>query len=237
MQRWKFLIVTTTLVMGLLACHSSFAQSVAGCGVGNQDSTCLGRVNAAPQAAPTCSTADGWTTVASAQWIGSQYSAPQCSYQAPPACPAGYTETSAPAWTGAAWTAPGCAAPSPPVSQSTEEAACVTAWEASSADMLFLVPRSTVSGPLNGNGMDQYNNLIQVEETIGFIYSGNGIIQGTAPSTSTSNDLFYINYEFGAPWFFCWVASGTNNVIALGSAGWCSPNGGTVNCGGGGVGN
>jgi len=121
MQRWKFLIVTTTLVMGLLACHSSFAQSVAGCGVGNQDSTCLGRVNAAPQAAPTCSTAAGWTTVASAQWIGSGYSAPQCNYQAPPSCPAGDITTSSALWDGSEWVGLGCQAPAPqPPAYSTQ---------------------------------------------------------------------------------------------------------------------
>ncbi len=115
MRRWRFALVVVTLVTGIFAGHSAFAQSAAGCGAGNQDSTCLGRVTAAPQTPPACSTAAGWTTVAPAQWIGSQYSAPQCNYQAPPPpCPDGDTTTSPASWNGSEWIGPTCAAPPPP---------------------------------------------------------------------------------------------------------------------------
>lgn len=84
------------------------------CSYGYQDSTCTVGLARAPAPAPTCPADPGWTTVASAQWIGSQYSAPQCNYQAPPTCPGGFTETSAPVWNGSSWTGLGCQPTIPP---------------------------------------------------------------------------------------------------------------------------
>jgi hypothetical protein len=81
------------------------------CAYGNQDSTCVPTISAGWQAAPTCSSAPGWTTVAGATWIGSQYTAPQCNYQAAPTCPTGYNETSAPYWNGYQWVGIGCSLP------------------------------------------------------------------------------------------------------------------------------
>jgi len=115
MRQLRFVLLIITIATGLFSGHSAFAQSAAGCGAGNQDSTCLGRVTATPRTPPTCSTAAGWTTVVPAQWIGSQYSAPQCNYQAPPSpCPDGDTTTSPASWNGSQWVDPVCAAPAPP---------------------------------------------------------------------------------------------------------------------------
>ncbi|MBB5428811.1 hypothetical protein OKW33_006331 [Paraburkholderia atlantica] len=106
--------------IGLLLCLAfASGTSIAGparCSPGNQDSSCVGMITTAWQAPPTCPTDAGWTTVAAAQWIGSQYSAPQCNYQAPLTCPSDYAQTSAAYWTGSAWVPPVCVprAPVPP---------------------------------------------------------------------------------------------------------------------------
>ncbi|MGF6658582.1 hypothetical protein QF000_000226 [Paraburkholderia atlantica] len=103
--------------MGLLLCLAlASGTSIAGparCSPGNQDSSCVGMITTAWQAPPTCPTDAGWTTVAAAQWIGSQYSAPQCNYQAPPICPAGYDQTG-PDWNGSAWVNLRCNPRNPP---------------------------------------------------------------------------------------------------------------------------
>ena len=48
---------------------------------------------------------------AGATWIGSQYTVPQCNYQAAPTCSTGYNETSAPYWNGYQWVGIGCSLP------------------------------------------------------------------------------------------------------------------------------
>jgi hypothetical protein len=205
------------LVAALLLGGHAFANPVR-CSYGYQDSTCVPPIVAAPQS--------------------------------PPSCPPGYTQAQAPFWGGSAWMGLSCTPPPPPPppvlppsnpGPAAEEAACATAWETESGNensvMAVVVPRSTVNGPLNGNGLDQYNGVVQAFAGSGFYTSGSGIMYGSIPSASTNSDLFYINYEYNAPSFFCWVAAGTSNVIATGIAVWCSPNGGTTNCGGGGVGN
>lgn len=84
------------------------------CTPGYQDSTCAVplRNGAIPQ--PQCQTGAGWTTVAASVWQGARWSAPQCSFQAPPSCPAGWDMLSPPTWNGQSWGAPACAAPLPP---------------------------------------------------------------------------------------------------------------------------
>lgn len=100
------------IVVALLDGHAAEAGPVR-CSVNNQDSSCVGQITTAWQAPPTCPTAPGYTTVAAAQWRGSQYSAPQCNYQPPPTCPNGITQTSPATWNGASWFGLGCAAPPP----------------------------------------------------------------------------------------------------------------------------
>lgn len=109
---------TTLMKFGLL-CAVLFASkdALAGperCSYGFQDSTCAPGLSYAPQAQPTCSTAPGWTTTAPAQWTGSKYSSPQCSYQAAPVCPGGYTQTSSPWWNGSGWVGLACTPSVPP---------------------------------------------------------------------------------------------------------------------------
>lgn len=94
----------------LLAGRGAFAAPVT-CSYGYQDSTCGTNLYNAPQVAPTCPGTAGWITTASARWIGSQFSAPSCSYQAPPTCPNGFTQTSPATWDGSGWVGLGCAAP------------------------------------------------------------------------------------------------------------------------------
>lgn len=84
-------------------------------------------------------------------------------------------------------------------------------------------------GPFTGNDMAQYDAYIAVKENIGFSPAG------TFGGVSGLNDFFYTNdYPFN---FVCWVQAGTNNVLLTGTQYWCNGNGGTVECGGGGVGN
>jgi hypothetical protein len=110
------LIARLLLLAGLLLVDRTAIAGPLHCAYGNQDSTCVPTISAAWQAPPTCSGAPGWTTVAAATWIGSQYSAPQCNYQAPPVCPSGYNEMAPPSWNGSAWVGIACvpAAPQPP---------------------------------------------------------------------------------------------------------------------------
>jgi hypothetical protein len=93
--------------IGLVLCLAlASGASIAGparCSPGNQDSSCVGVISTAWQAPPTCPTDAGWTTLAAAQWIGSQYTAPQCKYQPAPGCPPGYVIQSGPTWNGSSW--------------------------------------------------------------------------------------------------------------------------------------
>lgn len=84
------------------------------CSPGNEDSTCITPIVTAWQTPTNCSTGPGWTTTTPAKWIGSQYTAPTCNYQAPPSCPGGYTEISPPSWNGATWVGLACVPSLPP---------------------------------------------------------------------------------------------------------------------------
>lgn len=102
------------VLAGMVTASSAAMAGPVRCSVSNQDSTCVGHLTTAWQTPPTCPNQPGWTTVALAQWIGSQYSAPQCNYQTPPSCPPSFTTVTGPQWTGSSWTSPVCQAPSPP---------------------------------------------------------------------------------------------------------------------------
>ena len=95
----------------LLLARSAFAGP-ARCSYGNQDSTCATPIVSGWQPQPQCSTAAGWTTVGASRWIGSQWTAPQCNYQAQPTCPPGDTEVSPASWNGSSWNGPACQTPS-----------------------------------------------------------------------------------------------------------------------------
>lgn len=113
-MRFVSIFVRITLIVGVFLTGSDAFAGPVRCSVNNQDSTCVGHLTTAWQTAPTCPAQPGWTTVASAQWIGSQYSAPQCSYQEPPSCPADYSTVSGASWNGSAWVGLTCAIPPPP---------------------------------------------------------------------------------------------------------------------------
>lgn len=100
-------------VCAVLVAHIAMANPVV-CSPGYYDATCNGKIAAAYQTPPSCSTGPGWTTVTSAQWIGSQYSAPQCSYQAPPSCPANWVTAVGPSWNGSSWVGEVCQPPAAP---------------------------------------------------------------------------------------------------------------------------
>lgn len=101
------------LVLFSLLAGSAAAQPVR-CSPGYQDASCVGVLYNPVQIAPTCSSSAGWVTVTPAQWIGSRYSTPACSYTPPPTCPPSSTQTGAPNWNGAAWTGLQCQANTPP---------------------------------------------------------------------------------------------------------------------------
>jgi hypothetical protein len=105
----------------LLAARAAVASPII-CSPGYEDATCGTPILHAAEVAPTCSTSPGWTTVSAAQWIGSGYSEPTCSYQPPPTCPAGYNETAAPVWDRAQWTEGECTSAEPPDGPSTPTA-------------------------------------------------------------------------------------------------------------------
>lgn len=92
------------------------AQGPARCSSGNQDATCRGVLLNAAQTPPACSTEAGYRTVTPAQWAGSYYTAPVCSYTAAPTCPTGYEPTQNPSWNGSAWVGLVCkqSTPQPP---------------------------------------------------------------------------------------------------------------------------
>lgn len=108
------IFIWIAVLTGMVTASSVAMAGPVRCSVNNQDSTCVGHLTTAWQTPPTCPNQAGWTTAAPAQWIGSQYSAPQCNFQAAPTCPADYTQTSPPSWNGIVWGAPGCAPPAPP---------------------------------------------------------------------------------------------------------------------------
>lgn len=85
------------------------------CSVNNEDSSCAGTLSAPWQTPPACPASAGWTTVVPAKWIGSQYNAPQCNFQAPPTCPPGFDQSAAPSWNGSGWVGLACTPSLPPV--------------------------------------------------------------------------------------------------------------------------
>lgn len=113
-MRFVSIFVRIALIVGVFLTGSDALAGPVRCSVNNQDSTCVGHLATAWQTAPTCPNQPGWTTVASAQWIGSQYSAPQCNYQAPPPCPPGRVEAIPPSWNGSAWVGQVCQIPAAP---------------------------------------------------------------------------------------------------------------------------
>lgn len=99
LSRWKRAVFGIALLLGMAGANAAPAH----CSYGYQDSSCITPQYRVPQTPPAgCSTAAGWTTVTAAKWMGSGYTQPVCSYQAPPSCPPG-DDQSGPDWNGSAW--------------------------------------------------------------------------------------------------------------------------------------
>ncbi|BDC45311.1 hypothetical protein PTKU15_86080 [Paraburkholderia terrae] len=113
MKRWKNLFGVLSVAILLAAGKGAMAKPVL-CSPGYQDSTCGSPVSHAAIPQTQCSAGAGWTTLSPAVWQGAQWSAPQCSYTAPPTCQAGYSQTASPWWTGSSWVGISCAPPPPP---------------------------------------------------------------------------------------------------------------------------
>ena len=131
---------------------------------------------------------------------------------------------SAPVWTGSSWTTPVCQ----PIAATPldEKNACAAVMRTSAGQL---------SGPLSGSGLDQYNDIIAKFTDMGFYWNGVNVTTGT-PGSPATNDMFIVSGEYPNS-DFCWVQPGTTTVTGTAVYGWCSPNGGVVSCGGGGVGN
>lgn len=137
----KLAIKVCLLVCTLCGGSAAMAGPIR-CSVNNQDSSCVGTITAAWQTPPSCPASAGWTTIVHAKWIGSQYSAPQCNYQAPPTCPSGYDQNSAPSWNGSSWVGLTCIPSAPPVpdpnavcsAQVPSQYTPTTAWSAPITD-------------------------------------------------------------------------------------------------------
>lgn len=224
MSYWRIWLKVVFLAGILLFGRAALAAPVT-CSYGYQDSTCGSFLSNAPQAAPTCPGSAGWTTAVAAKWIGSQYSAPQCSYQAAPTCPTGYTQTVAPAWNGSSWGSPGCVLlqvggipTGTPESQVCLGAlATIDPWgtpdngfmhwssDLAAGQALF----GSLSGPVAGSGSDTFNawfnslpwgNIAQIQQQY-----GTGAPAGNADMWTGGDG----NGGLAA----CWVAPGTTNVL------------------------
>jgi hypothetical protein len=97
------------------------------------------------------------------------------------------------------------------------------------------VSAGSLTGPVTGSGKAQFDAIIARDTAIGFFNNGIDVITGT-PGSPAMNDMFYPSGEFPTS-SFCWVQPGTTTVTGKEIYGWCSPNGGSASCGGGGVGN
>ncbi len=168
-------IIRSAIAVCLAACGYTAFAAPYGCVYGYEDNTCLQPIRAAPQVAPTCSPAPGWTTVTPAQWQGSHYSAPQCSYQAAPTCPAGYAQTSAPGWNGLTWSNPGCAAPPPPGN--------ITVPGGGSSDP---VANCTVAANANGLTIVQGFGRYAIGNTVDNRFGGNGPVAANQCGDTTT---------------------------------------------------
>jgi hypothetical protein len=213
------------VLLGQLIVAAAFGSSISTA----QVYTAQGYTSTPNPISPACTPPELWTLT------NGYYS---CQLPPPPTCADGDTETAAPTWNGSSWVGLGCATPPPSLppggTPTSERAACVAAWDASSKWLNSLGPNVPVTGPLTGNGMDQYNTFITNLENVGDYNIGSMLNMGSTPSASTQNDMFYINT---LPDAICWVDAGTNNVIGLYSVSFCTANQATVNCGGGGIGN
>ncbi|WP_152035601.1 hypothetical protein [Paraburkholderia caledonica] len=192
------------------------------CSPGYWDATCNPRINAGYQAAPTCSSDPGWTTVSPAQWQGSHFSSPQCNYQAPPSCPAGTTQSVAPAWNGAAWVGLSCQPNAPTITLPQIAAVCESTISAQMARAGFNGTNGTYRGMW---GTFQGPYAVNPASPYPPQFSRGGF--GLGGPGGDSGDFYYVN-DLGNPPAggasggngigMCWFQSGTANLIGWGYA-------------------
>lgn len=212
--------VRTTALGLLLVANIAIASPVV-CSPGYWDATCNGRVNTGYQTAPICPTGAGWTTVVPAKWIGSKFSAPECTHQDAPVCPTGYTQTTAPTWNGSSWVGQTCAAPIKVPTQPTlpEVAAicgpAVSAYVRSTPIGYFVGQWDSFNGPFS-----DANYYIPATR-----YGGYNGIGATVDKTYTGALDLYWASDLGNPAgggtlsggiAICQFAAGTNHLVAVG---------------------
>jgi hypothetical protein len=217
-------IARTALLFAITFWTGSVFAGPARCSYGNQDSTCITPIAAAPQPQPECSTAAGWTTTTASTWIGSKWTAPSCHYQPPPSCAAGYTETTAPTWTGSYWTAPGCILAFSPVDQIN---ACTAYAAAHAFGDNFVTEAPVVVSPTFTDTYDEGVDLVGAKNG-GFASPGNDgwnydgyFSDGQYAYSSLDMVVVYITYTYDgltwnipvAPSLECYFLPGTADMV------------------------
>lgn len=227
-SRWMRFAAGLLIALGSVGAHAAPAH----CSYGYQDSSCLTPQYRAPQTAPTCSTDAGWTTLTPAKWIGSRFTSPQCSYQAPPTCLAGYTETSPPVWNGASWSAPGC---TPTFSPSVPGIAAGICTAAVASGNVKVSGIGYGTGNLLGSQFSKYQDYTQVTWQIDGNYSfrwptwsysevypkiliGNTQIAMGLPQSAETGDYWYFATYTGPTFVASEGAGDTYNTYLVGCA-------------------
>lgn len=209
----------TTVVCALLSANIAIAGNPVVCTPGYYDATCNGKIAAGYQAAPTCPTDPGWITVSPAQWQGSKFSSPQCSYQARPACPAGMTQTAAPVWNGAAWVGMTCQPSAPTITLPQLAAACESAIGANMARAGYNGTNGTYRG-VWGSLQGPYAVGPGQDYPAQVSFAGMG---GSGPGGTGPGDFYYVR-DVGNPGGggtggngigVCWFQGGTANLTGF----------------------
>ncbi len=151
------------------------------CSYGYQDSSCTTPIQNAPIPQPQCQSGAGWTTVSAAVWQGSRWSAPQCNYQAPPACPSGYDMVLPSSWSGSSWTQPTCTPHVTPQPSATPLSQCRALYFANPAPYPSFTPSKfvTYSNDMWAWGSvsmstDLGSTLVDHDDVFGDVISPNG---------------------------------------------------------------
>jgi hypothetical protein len=241
----KVIMRAAVLVGALLLGQAAFANPVR-CSPGYQDSTCTPALANAPQPQPQCPNSAGWTTSVASQWIGSQWSAPSCNYQAPPSCVPGYDEPTPPVWDGSNWVGMVCIPRAPTITPAQQEAACQAALPSNTGSVVpYYGSGWTAAGTMTGAA--SYANVFSPNaaavEVVAANFSCGGGYEanaGSGPPGSSDNTVYDIFVNQGlasqdpntGQWgitgaAICYLSTGTTNVayltalITMRSAGTC----------------
>lgn len=184
--------LSKALVLATAAWTNSSFAGPARCSYGNQDSTCVTAIQAAPIPQPQCSTGAGWTTVSASFWQGSQWSAPQCNYQAPPTCPNGYAQQSPPVWNGSSWVGIACVPQAPQVTLADQQQACANAGASYG---VFVNPVSAFLGPQSETANQVSNDInTQPPPTICGAPGTRYAVRGNWPQANGPYDVYKIGF-------------------------------------------